>query len=530
MNSVSTLHLRHAFKRAMATLLLLSVSTPVLAGERKISSETVREGREVQTGQDAQGKPVMKVRNNRALREQFEVDIQVPVTRTRQDPITRYEPKANPAVDAGAPAPGVVTGAHSRTTTSVAVTRDESSHASVVTWSVKRELSDTAAGLATHNGDWAKEWHSREWDLTLLRNTFGYLGTWQDDYAATAKNPALNTSASVSGDALYRYQVANTGSGDTSGLLGQASRLLQLANMMDADPSLSGTLRVQGVNTLYYGGSMPASPYIRPLTVQHDYNGGDWNAIFSLTRAGMTDDQVQRAIYEWYSTRWGRAYQFDIPGATAQALRDVARALYQACALTGSPIALDLNHDGRIGVTGRSTARTRKIDHSFVSEGSVRFDLFGVNKPLQIEWMNRDGDALLVDDRDGAATKAAQGDGVVSGKQLFGSAGGFDNGYAKLAVLLMEQNRLASAGTAGFQVATSLRGMALDGLKAWIDGNGDARIQPGELRTLESLGITEIAGLPTYARNAADEQVLVASFTQNGEKRLAEDVFFAIAR
>jgi hypothetical protein len=510
-------------------LLVLSLSTPVHAGERKLSTETVRQGREVQMGQDAHGKPVLKVRNRRVVKDRVEVDIQVPVERTRQDPVTRYEPKANPAAVAGAPAAGVVTGAHSRTTTAVSVSRDEANHASVVTWSIKRELTDTASALATHNSDWAKEWHSREWDLGLLRSNFGTLGSWQDGYPDAARNPALNTSSSITGDAVYRYEVANTGSGDTAGLLGQASRLLRLAQMIEADPNLAGTLRIQGVNTLYYGSSMPANPFVRPLTVQHDYNGGDWNAIFSLTRAGMTNDQVQRAIYEWYSTRWGRAYTFDVPNATAQQLRTLALCLYQACALTGSPIALDLNHDGRIGVTGRSTARIRKHGHTFVRDGSVAFDLFGMGKSLQIEWMNRDGDALLVDDRDGAATRASQGDGLVSGKQLFGSAGGFDNGYAKLAVLLMQQNRLASAGTAGFQVATTLRGKALEGLKAWIDTNGDARIQPGELRTLDSLGVTEIAGLPTYARNEADEQVLVASFTQNGEKHLAEDVFFAIA-
>jgi len=342
------------------------------------------------------------------------------------------------------------------------------------------------------------------------------------DSAAT--NPAR-----VYGDALYRQKNFNTGAGDTSGLLGQASRLLRLASMIETDPNLSGTLRIQGVNTLYYASSMPASPYIRPLTIQHDYTGGDWGDIFSLTRAGMTDDQMQRAIYEWYATRWGRAYQFDIPAATPQALRAVALCLYQACALTGSPIALDLNHDGHIGVTGRSTARSRKLDHGFVSAGAVRFDLFGTGQPLEIEWMNQDGDALLIDDRDGAATQAAQTDGVVSGRQLFGSAGGFDNGYAKLANLLLEQNRLASLDTGGFQVATSLKGKSLEGLKAWIDSNHDARIQPDELRTLDSLGITEIAGLPSYTRNAADEQVLVASFNQNGKKHVAEDVFFAIA-
>ncbi len=530
MSHTTPCRFRMRVTQTVVGILLVGAASPVLASERTLSSETMSSGRESRMEKDASGNDVIQVRPRKVIRNRVEKQFLVPEQRTREVPITRYVPKPNPAAQAGAPSAGVVTGAHSRTTTTVTVTRDESTHAAIVTSSVKRELSNSASVLVSHNPDWAKEWHAREWDLTLLRNTFGYLGRWQDGYASTARNPALNTSASVSGDALYRYQVANTGSGDTAGLLGQASRLLQLAIMIEADPNLSGTLHVQGVNTLYHGSSMPASPYIRPLTVNIGYNGGDYNAIFSLTRSGMTDDQVQRAIYEWYSTRWGRAYQFDIRGATAQALRDVARCLYQACALTGSPIALDLNHDGRIGVTGRSTARTRKIGHSFVREGSVQFDLFGMNKPLQIEWMNRDGDALLVDDRDGAATRAAQGDGVVSGKQLFGSAGGYDNGYAKMAVLLMEQNRLASAGTAGFQVATSLRGKALEGLKAWIDGNGDARIQAGELQTLDALGITEIAGLPTYARNAADEQVLVASFTQNGMKHLAEDVFFAIAR
>src|SRR5690606_7495162 len=130
--------------------------------------------------------------------------------------------------------------------------------------------------------------------------------------------------------------------------------------------------------------------------------------------------------------------------------------------------------------------------NAFVAEGSVVFDLTGTGKPGRYEWLNGDGDGFLVDDRDGKVTAAAKGNGVVSGLQLFGNAGGYAHGFQKLAVNFDKDVKLATAGKGlppGFGI---LKGDELNGLKVWIDANRDAKVQPDELKTLAQLGITEI--------------------------------------
>ncbi|MNL77920.1 hypothetical protein D3C87_2042000 [compost metagenome] len=53
-------------------------------------------------------------------------------------------------------------------------------------------------------------------------------------------------------------------------------------------------------------------------------------------------------------------------------------------------------------------------------------------------------------------------------------------------------------------------------------------MQPAELRTLESLGITEIGLKPEARQNQDGETLIVSHFIQNGERQYAEDVWFAI--
>jgi hypothetical protein len=142
--------------RGLAASLMASsvcIAAPAMAGERSVGRERASERKEVEVGRNATGQPVIRKRTTRILRDRIEVDIEVPETRTQVDPIIRHVPKANPAREAQAPVPGVVTGAHSRTTTSVSVTRDDVNHAAIVTWSVKREIDDTTSVLATHTPD-----------------------------------------------------------------------------------------------------------------------------------------------------------------------------------------------------------------------------------------------------------------------------------------------------------------------------------------------------------------------------------------
>ncbi len=179
---------------------------------------------------------------------------------------------------------------------------------------------------------------------------------------------------------------------------------------------------------------------------------------------------------------------------------------------TSSPIMLDLDGDGSLAVTGRSTAKDRSAENGFVAEGSVSFDLDGDGRQERIEWMA--GDGMLVDDRDGGASAAVAGSGEIDGKRLFGDEGGrYANGYEKLQGLDADQDG-------------RLSGSELQGLSVWVD-DGDAKVEAGELKTLSELGISEIGTRMSTQLNASAETLMRSTFVQNGETKATEDVWFA---
>jgi hypothetical protein len=144
----------------------------------------------------------------------------------------------------------------------------------------------------------------------------------------------------------------------------------------------------------------------------------------------------------------------------------------------------------------------------------VAFDLAATGTPQQVEWSNGDGAAFLVDDRDGGATAAARGAGVIDGTRLFGDEGGrWASGYDKLATRDADRDG-------------QLAGAELRGLAAWVD-DGDARVQAGELKPLAALGITAIATTHHAERNARGEALDRSWFVQHGRRKMTEDVWFA---
>ncbi|MEB3186655.1 MAG: hypothetical protein VKP72_04360, partial [bacterium] len=82
---------------------------------------------------------------------------------------------------------------------------------------------------------------------------------------------------------------------------------------------------------------------------------------------------------------------------------------YKKAQETRSPVMLDLDGDGKLGTTGVSTAKNR-IDGQVGK--TVSFDIDGDGKKDQIEWM-KGSDGMLVDDRDGGATAAMNGNGEI---------------------------------------------------------------------------------------------------------------------
>ena len=194
-----------------------------------------------------------------------------------------------------------------------------------------------------------------------------------------------------------------------------------------------------------------------------------------------------------------------------------------------SPIALDLDHDGKIGVTGQATGYTRYLHGltTFIREGSVDFDLKAVGKPGRFEWLKDGQDGFLVDDLGGLVTKAALGDGVLTGDHLFGGQR-FGNGYRKLAARYDGDSRQASIepGQTLPSGLGKISGPELRGLKVWRDRNHDARVTMDELSTLADLGITELGADYELIGNDAQAR-MVSYYIQNGARHLTEDVWFA---
>jgi hypothetical protein len=175
-----------------------------------------------------------------------------------------------------------------------------------------------------------------------------------------------------------------------------------------------------------------------------------------------------------------------------------------------SPIMLDLTGDGQLGTTGNSTAKERIDNH--VGK-TVQFDVDGDGVLDNTEWMSGNGDGMLVDDRDGGATRASQGDGRIDGTRLFGDEGGkFANGYDKLA--------LHDADGDG-----KLTGQELEGLKVWVD-NGDAKLEAHELKSLAELGVSEMSVKMNLEKNARGEDLMRSTFVRDGKEQVTEDVWF----
>jgi hypothetical protein len=173
---------------------------------------------------------------------------------------------------------------------------------------------------------------------------------------------------------------------------------------------------------------------------------------------------------------------------------------------TWTPVALDLNGDGKIGVTG--TTSSSQKDTGAELGHTVRFDIDADGNLDTIEWFDGSGDGILVDNRDGqAATR-------MDGSRLFGSDNGaFSDGYDKLASL--------DANGDG-----KLSGDELSGLMLWVD-NGDAVVQDGELQTLGQLGIASISTQMNVTVDDEGRGHLQSTATrEDGSQLVSEDVFF----
>lgn len=166
-----------------------------------------------------------------------------------------------------------------------------------------------------------------------------------------------------------------------------------------------------------------------------------------------------------------------------------------------SPIILDLDGDG-IQTTN--------------SANGTSFDLNGDGNKQVISWTEKQDsfdDAFLVMDKNG--------DGQInSGKELFGDANGAANGYEELAKLDSNQDGKIDATDAAYKE-----------LKLWADMNKDGKVNEGEMKTLEEMGVSEISTQSTGEKGTVFDEngndvSLKSTFVKDGKTMESTDVYF----
>jgi hypothetical protein len=134
---------------------------------------------------------------------------------------------------------------------------------------------------------------------------------------------------------------------------------------------------------------------------------------------------------------------------------------------SGEPITLDTTNTGKI-----TTANHEWLMHApkFYGEFASKFDFTGDGIADKCEWLSDNPDALLCMPVNG------QINGVT---ELFGNLGGYANGFDKLSVLCDKDGN------------GIVEGNELEGLMLWVDSNRNGVADAGELKTLDSYGITK---------------------------------------
>lgn len=151
-----------------------------------------------------------------------------------------------------------------------------------------------------------------------------------------------------------------------------------------------------------------------------------------------------------------------------------------------SPIILDMDGDGKFEASGGEYE-----PHGFKGARVVEFDMNGDNFVDLVEWVGSNDGILLT------YTPGQE----VNGNNLFGDSSGFFDGFEKLSILDRNNDSLLS----GDELAT---------LSVWLDKNGNAKVDAGEVSAVTAHGITSIS---TTHNN------LVSSFVQNGETKVSCD-------
>ena len=243
---------------------------------------------------------------------------------------------------------------------------------------------------------------------------------------------------------------------------------------------------------------------------------GDGNSIYSvrLTHFNIANDD-ESLLNDLHDEPIHVGIQMERPDGTVETVQvcydltnfNPVRPAFGVWRVGTTPIALDLNGDGEIGVTGETSSFQK--DHDAEIGRTVQFDIDADGTLDEIEWFDGSGDGILIDNQDGNAAND------MNGSRLFGDEGGkYVNGYEKLALLDSDGDG-------------ALTGDELVGLDVWLD-DGDAIVEAGEI---QSLSDHDIVAISTQMELVADDDgkalMQSSATTGSGEEILSEDVWFA---
>lgn len=198
--------------------------------------------------------------------------------------------------------------------------------------------------------------------------------------------------------------------------------------------------------------------------------------------------QGERTVtWNWTDFYWNDLHRTDVRQRVFNKYDDYSKhtvhyyVTYQDVVTFVSPIVLNMDGTGKL----MASRGNHKAHGEFYTDRLAIFDFYGSGEPKLMEWVGPKDGLLCV----------PKADGRVDGTCLFGIANGYENGYEELAAT-------RDANNDGV-----ISGKELDGLYVWQDANGNAIAGSAELKTVQELGITSIS---------TKHQNFKSSFTMNG--------------
>ena len=167
------------------------------------------------------------------------------------------------------------------------------------------------------------------------------------------------------------------------------------------------------------------------------------------------------------------------------------------------PLILDLNGDG---------AHSTRLGYGTGSLSSTYFDMDNDGFAERTAWVSS-GDGLLVMDKNSNGK-------IDNQTELFGNDATYANGFLNLKQYDSNNDNLMNASDTQWA-----------NLRVWVDANGDAVTDAGELKTLAQLGITQINLAATNLTNTWDNENEVgatSTFIMNGQTQQVNDVWFRV--